>query len=301
MNRNLFAMLAGLILLTPVVAICAPLPKQGPDAPTDSKDTIARFVSVKASNYQGFPAGGVTVALAPAGTEVRLKVFPMDKDKMDFLKSLKAGDYVSLTYGKSGRDLMLGKIEVYDLKPGEDVPGVFTFSKSGAGTLNNKEVTQVMVTKFNTPFVLTVPTGKNSDGKMGPKENLMKAIEGFKSGDMVEVKLNGGEIQTIRLYEPPQLGQLQKVDKVKVGNSDLFAAEVKIDGAVETLAIAKTDIPLINRARAIKNGDLVYFRSTTDDKSTWLIEIKAAPPGTKLPAHKDKKTTTKPATKPAEE
>ena len=302
MKRSLPALLAGLVLLMPAIVACAALPKQGPDAPTDPKDIIARFVSVKKSNFQSFPAMAVSVVpvLNPSQV-VKLKLFPIDKDKLDFLNDLKAGVYVTLTYAKSGADLMLARIDLYDLKPGEDEPDVFAYSTKTTTTENNKESVQVTVKKFGVPIIRTVPRVRNSEGKMAPKEDMMKAINGFSAGDMVELKSNAkGEIQTIRLYEPPQLGLLEKVDKVKVGNSDLFAAEVKIDGTVQTLAIAKTDIPLINKARAIKNGELVYCRSTTDDKSTWLIEIRPAPPGTKPPSDKPKEKK-KPTTKPTEE
>jgi hypothetical protein len=50
----------------------------------------------------------------------------------------------------------------------------------------------------------------------------------------------------------------------------------------------------------LKSGDLVYCRTTTDDKGTWLVELKLAPPGTKLPVEKPKKektTTSKAADK----
>jgi len=87
-----------------------------------------------------------------------------------------------------------------------------------------------------------------------------------------------------------QLGEFQKAEKA--ADSGLTTVDVKIGGDVQTLSIAKKDATLAANARKLKSGDLVYCRTTTDDKGTWLVELKQAPPGTKLPVAKPKKETT---------
>jgi hypothetical protein len=181
MKRNLPAALAALILLSPAALWAG---KVEP-TPAEAKEVVARFVSVKITTYLDKKAAILSVMPALGGSA--MKMVMSDKNMIDFVLKFQPGAYVRLTYAKLGHDLMVGNIEAYDLKPGEDAPGVFVFSKSGTETVNKKEVTAVTVTKFGTEVVLTVP--------MARKEELMKVIEGFKSGDMVEVKNAGNMLQ----------------------------------------------------------------------------------------------------------
>jgi hypothetical protein len=281
MKRSLPAALAALILLSPAAALWA---GKVESTPAEAKEMVARFISVKITTYLDKKAAILNVTPALGGSA--MKMVMADKNMIDFVVKFQPGDYVRLTYAKLGHDLMVGNIEAYDLKPGEDVPGVFIYSKSGARTVDKKEVTTVTVTKFGAEVILTVPTAKNSQGKMAPKEELMKVIEGFKSGDMVEVKAAGNMLQSIKVYDAPLLGEFRKTEKA--ADSGLTTVEVKIGPDVQTLSIAKKDATLAAGARKLKSGDLVYFRTTTDDKGTWLAELKPAPPGTKPPSAKSK-------------
>jgi hypothetical protein len=203
MKRSLPAVLAALILLSPAVALWAA--KEEP-VPAESKDIVAKFgpSSMKKIAYQKSTAGFITVTPVAGGAVLRMIV--PDKDLIEFALKCKPGDLLSLSYAKVGHDLIAGKIEAYDMKPGEDAPGVFVFSKSGTETVNKKDVTAVTVTKFGTEVVLSVPLARNSEGKMAPKEELMKVIDGLKSGDMVEVKAAGNTLLGIKVYDAPQLG-----------------------------------------------------------------------------------------------
>jgi hypothetical protein len=240
---------------------------------------------VKSTSFQGYPAGALTVTSALNGSEVKMKVYPLDKDLMDLAQDLKPGDYVSLTYGAAGSYLFVSRMETYSLKLGEDQPGMFLFSKCATEKVKDKEITGIKVTRFGAELVLVVPEAKNSEGKMAPKEDLMKAIKGFKAGDVVEVKFSGTNLQSIKAYEPPQLGVFQKIEKVKVDDKDVTTVEIKIEGDIQTLTIARKDSALLARAHGFKKGDLVCCQSTTDDKGAWLKDIQPAPKGTKLPVY----------------
>ncbi len=292
MKRNLPTLLAALILLAPAAALWA----ANADAPLpEPKDVIARFDGLRKGTYQKDKPVNFFVIVTPAAGGGDMKMTLPDKDMIDFVQKLKQGDYVAVTYAKSGHDLMVGKIDTYELKPGEDLPGVFQFSKSGTETVNKKDVTTVTVTKFGAELTLTVPEARDPETKkMAPNEKWMKVIDGLKSGDLVEVKNAGNNLQSIKVYEPPQLGEFQKVEKA--ADSGLWTVEVKIDGAAQTLTIAKKDTLVAAKAHNFKSGDLVYCRTTTDDKGTWLLEISKAPKGTKLPTDtpkQDNKPTTK--------
>jgi hypothetical protein len=280
-------LLAVAVLTMPLADLCTAGPGSGSGAGAgEPKDMVGRFVGQKATTLQGKAAMVVNVMPATGGGVMKM-ILP-DQDMMDLAKKLQSGDFVSITYMKSGHDLMVGKFETYEVKPGEDAPGVFVFLKTTTETVNKREVTTVTLSKFGTEATLTVPMAKNSEGKMAPKEELMKAIDGFKANDLVEVKAGGNTLLYIKLYEPPQLGEFLKVGKVKVGENDLFAVDVKVDGEIQTLAIPKKDTALLSKAKTFKSGELVYCRSSTDDKSTWLLEIRLAPKGTKLPSDKPK-------------
>jgi hypothetical protein len=286
MKRSSAAVLAALILLSPAVALWAA--KDEP-APAENKDIVGRFGGLRKTTYLNKSAALLNVMPA-SGMGAGMKMVVTDKDMIEFAQKCKPGDLLSLSYAKVGHDLLAGKVEAYDMKPGEDAPGVFVFSKSGTETVNKKDVAAVTVTKFGTETVLAVPLARNSEGKMAPKEELMKVIEGFKPGDLVEVKNAGTTLQSIKAYDAPQLGEFQKAEKA--ADSGLTTVDVKIGGDVQTLSIAKKDATLAANARKLKSGDLVYCRTTTDDKGTWLVELKQAPPGTKLPVAKPKKETT---------
>ena len=283
MKRSLPAVLAALILLAPVVVLWADKPE--PQLP-EPKDVIARFGGLKKGTYQKDKPVGFTINVTPAAGGNGMKLTLPDKEMIEFAQKLKSGDYISLTYVKAAHDLMVGKIDTYELKPGEDLPGVFQFSKSGTETQNKKDVTTVTVTRFGAELVLTVPEARNTEGKMAPKEALMKVIDGCKSGDLVEVKSSGNNLQSIKVYEPPQLGEFQKIDKD--ADSGLSTVTVKVDGAPQTFSIAKKDTSVAAKAHGFKSGDLVFCRTTTDDKGTWLLDIVKAPKGTKLPTDKPK-------------
>jgi hypothetical protein len=230
--------------------------------------------------------------VTPAAGGGAMKFVLPDQDMIDTAKKLRQGDYVSIMYMKSGRDLMAGKFDRYEVKPGEEVPGVFVFVKSGTETVNKRDVTTVTLSKLGVTATLQVPLAKNSEGKMAPKEDLMKVIDALKADDMVEVKAAGNTLQQIKQYTPPQLCEFVKVEKTKVGDAELWSVVVKVDGADETLVIAKKDAALLGKAKGLKAGDLVYCRSNTDDKGAWLLEIHAAPKGTKLPSKGDEKKPT---------
>lgn len=293
MKRNLSAVLAALILLSPAVALWAA--KEEP-VPSESKNIVGKFGSVKKITYQNKPAALLSVTPAAGGSTMRMIV--SDKDTIESAQKCKPGDLVSVSYAKVGHDLVSDKVEAYDMKPGEDAPGVFVFAKSGEETVNKKEVTTVTVTKFGTELVLAVPQARNSEGKMAPKEELMKVIDGFKSGDLVEVKNAGNTLQSIKAYDAPKVGEFQKSEKA--ADTGLTTVDIKIGADVQTLSIPKKDASVAAVAHKLKSGDLVYCRTTTDDKGTWLVELKQAPPGTKLPVEKPKKektTTSKAADK----
>ncbi len=302
MKRRWLPVPAALILLLPLIAAGAGKPAPttpgntaAPETPKGPPKTmIARFVSVKNSYFQGYPAGDLTVAPALGGGEVKMKVYPLDKDIMDFAQELKPGDYVSLTYGAAGSYLFVSRIEAYSLKLGEDLPGMFLFSKCATEKVKDKDVTGIKVTRFGAELVLVVPQAKNDQGKMAPKEDLMKAIDGFKPGNVVEVKFSGTNLQSIKAYQPPQLGVFQKVEKVKVDDKDVTTVKIRIEGDIQTLTIARKDSALLAKAHGFKKGDLVYCQTTTDDKGAWLTDIQLAPKGTKRPHDAPKDETSQP-------
>ncbi len=247
---------------------------------------MARFISKKAGTANGAPATIVTVA--PAGGTGTLKVAVSDREKEmgDFVDKLQLGDYVLMTCVQKGRNVMVGRIETYNFRPGEDTPGVFLFKGFTTETVKKKDVTTVRISRFGAETALTVPMAKNAQGKMAPKEELMKVITSLKQEDMVTVVTSSGTLNSIRLYETPQLAEFIKLGKETVHDVEVTSVQVAIDGNTQTLLVDKKNNLVLSKLHSFKANNLVYVRTTTDDDGTKLLEIRPAPKGTKLPDDK---------------
>jgi hypothetical protein len=299
------AVLAALASL--MIALPALSQTKDKKAPTDmQEDDVYVFGKAVEANtlYEAAGGGGMTVkqhnyavtVKAVYGGEIKkdlILVGAKDHPLAKLVTEMKSGDYLTLTSEKRYNHTYITKLSAYDIRPGEDQPGVFVFAETstqkGEG---GADVTAVKLYKMGRVANLVVPNVMDkASGKMVPDPNLSAALGKFTKGDTVEVATAGSgpapSIRTIELYCAPQEASVSKLTEAEVPGGKTPAVEVTIGGAATTILVpGKTDAkgawapdPALSSAvKQFKEGAKVIVRFRKDDDGkNWLKEIKKAP------------------------
>jgi hypothetical protein len=270
-----------------------PTPKATPTptpAPDQGLSGVFKFAQVKQDSawgktflvVLGTPAmgGNATDMIVPNKDVSSAKLNPNDQ-MADLLKNAKQGDYLDVTADKFQGRWMLRSLKTYDLKPGEDEQNVFIFASKTDQKVGQETFSAINVTKFGQQYKMLVPNKKNTDGKVGPSEDMVKAIDAFTSGDAVEIlgdKVGANlMIRSIKLYELPKKYIFSKIAKQKVDDKELTGVEVKDGETPVVLLVNPKDAnasTLLRKLLDFKADQPVIIRSTKDG---WIVDIKAGP------------------------
>jgi len=96
------------------------------------------------------------------------------------LKKSKFGDVFEVSYRMSGKQAVLDELKTYEMKPGEDEP-MSSCSASPRMKERRPHDPCIVVTRFRTEAEFQVPMARGSDGKMAPREDMMKIIKGLRA------------------------------------------------------------------------------------------------------------------------
>jgi hypothetical protein len=286
---------------------------KGPGPLGDLQTAVCRFHGIDNSSYAGRPVLVISVSKAAnKGDNLKLAVPNQSVDDRkvnppmevsELVKKCKQGDFLDVSYRMDGDRPVLDRLAAYEIKPGEEEPNVFIFGGTKDEKAGTKEIPCITVTKFRVEGEFQLPQAR-VDGKMAVKPEIAKVVDGLKSGDLVEILATPGKpfpmVRSIKVFEPPKWGKFVRLDKQTVGEQELNAVHVDSYGNGVTLVIAKKDAGnLMGKVRPLKEGALVIFKGTTDDKGTvWLNQITIAPKGAKMPPEPSKEDATGDDTKP---
>jgi hypothetical protein len=265
---------------------------KGPNPPPqphlgDPKTAICRYTQGPAMvTFMGRKVPMLTMQQMPLGKNITLALWTTEeggKTPMWFeelVKKSKPGDVYEVNYAVAteGKQPVLDRMTEYELKPGEDEPNVFIFEK-----IKDEKTGAFTVSKFRTDAEFMLPQARVA-GKMAPREDLLKLLQGLKSGRTIEIQFVQNKIKSIKKYEAPKWAKFTKLTTQEVDGKNLKAVEVDAYGNNLTLVIAQKDSALAGKFRSLKEGAPIIYKSTKDDKGTiWLNTVTIPPKGAQIP------------------
>lgn len=270
-----------------------------PALPSQTQVAVMKYVGSRQGNLQG--KNVLFLIASPAGTtgggNVQLPIPNQDPDskKLDppaeiqeFIKQCTPGAMMEVTIKVTGSQMLVDRLANYQGKLGEEDPNVFRLIESSQEKVNAKDVTVVKVSRFMREHVFQVPPARNAEGKLEPKPEMVEALSALKEGDLVEVvTVSGGKvpmIKTIKAYDAPKYAEMVKLDKETVDDQELNVLEITVHGKVSRLLISRKDAPvMMPKLRLLKEGAVILYRSSTQEKGTFLTDLRVQPKGTTMP------------------
>ena len=290
----------------------APTPQLG-----DSTTALFRYIDKPGKGpYFGKTVPMISMTKLPNGPKVSLvcsdDAKPTDQPSWlaELVKNAKKDDVFEVKFAveKKTKQAVMSNMTVYEMKPGEDEPNVFVFDKIKDPPKGDKSgMTPIGVTKFRENVEFVIPAVRGSNGKLGPNEDLLKAVKAFKSGDSVEIQYVTGKmtVKSIKKYAPPRWARFVKLTKETVGEQELKAVEVDAYGNTLTLVVAPKDSSLLGKFNSLKKDTPITFKSNTDSKGTiWLTGVTIQPKDAVMPPEPPKEDSpedTKPPDKKPED
>ena len=233
--------------------------------------------------------GGQSELIVPNQNPMAMKYDP-SPIVLDVVKNLKPGDLIKIRSSTGQGHTILNAISAYTLKPGEDEPNVYTFMEvKDSQPVGQVTYTGVTLGKLGASQLALVPNTKDKDGKLAPDEAILAAVKDLKKDSQVEVQLekqgNLFVIKSIRAYAPPAQGEFVKTSQQKTEQGDVTVVEIKeaqknVLAWVPNVSVGGKSAPdaaLMSAAKTLKPGQAVMYKCHTDDKGTWLDQIKPAP------------------------
>ncbi len=243
-------------------------------------------------------AGGKAIEVVVANNGPKGSPYNPPQFVLDLVNDLKPGDLLDLkTAVGAGHINQVAKIERYKTRPGEDEPGVFVFEKLTGGP----DHPVVTLSKYRISQTLPLMLNKGANDKIDPEQQ--KVAEALKTGESVEVEVGtlGGQpvIKSLVPYVAPQRGTFVKMTEAVVGEAKLPAIEVTPEKAANSVALvisgtanaAGKIVPnpeLLKLAKTLKPGQAILFKTTKDDRATWLRQVRLIPadgPADKADSH----------------
>jgi len=231
------------------------------------------------------------------GTQIRELPVDIDPTSRDFddVRDLRAGDYATIEISRldSGK-FAVTAADAYDLKPGEDQKDVYLFYDTDEKKVAGRVVPTLRVTKLGKRHEFLLPAAK--------REQFMTIINELDDDDAVTVLITPGTsggtptVKDISRYEPPHVGKFVKMEIPQEKGKPAAMVIADDRGAERTITFPQAkDASFRTRAKGLKDGDVIQYRFTTDDKGAWLAEFKPVPRNTELTRHE--KPAPKAATK----
>jgi len=278
-----------------------------PPAPPPPKTELVKFVELK--ELRAGVNKKYALKFMQLGTNKTME-FPVELETttrdFDDLRDMKNGEYVTIDISRlEGGKFAVTAAEAYSLKPGEEEDDVYLFYdviEQKIGT-QNKAVLRVSKLGQRTLFVL--PSTVNRSGRPEVKEEFKEFLDGLSDGDSIVISAGPGQPRTVKAvsaYEPPDVGTFVKLrditDEKKNRTTVVIISDLGNKEHTFGLLPAKK-AAVLAKLKPVKEDTLVQYRITTDDKGTWLVDIKAAPRGSSLtiPKVPDAKSDAKPDAK----
>jgi len=256
--------------------------------PERSRTELAKFVSIKGANSRS-----PTITVTLLSNNKTLPNLPLDIPSRDIddLTDLKSGDYVTVTMTSRDNKIIVTEATPYEVKPGEEEKDVYLFDYMDEKKVNNKSAAVLRVTKMGKDYEFVVPSTMQNK-RPEPKENFQAIISDLTVGDSIVITATQGKpptVRDIRRYEPPEVGKFVKQVEVGEGKDKLGAIVIADANAAERTFTFRpaNKAAFQNKAKAqLKEGTVVQYRTTADDKGVWIDDFKPAPKGAELTFHK---------------
>jgi hypothetical protein len=288
-------------LLAVVVAICVLL-----SAPVAAQDALAaetvtkivKFVSSREGAAAGKPALTVRTTSKYNATQFELIVPNVDpaaaKANPDpamerVIKAAKAGDLLKVTYAKVQTRLVLSQVEAWTARPGELDAEAYELVKTTEIKVGEQARQAVVLSKADKEQTVFLPTKKNADGAEVSDEAVAAQVAKLKPGDLADgqvIKVGADSVlKWIFPYQTPVSASFVKLATQK-GDSGATENVVTLKKSDTELALpvipgtadGSSDPAVLARAKSLKAGGLVLYKSVEDGTKKWLIDIKADNP-----------------------
>jgi hypothetical protein len=223
------------------------------------------------------------------------KVDPV-KDKLDEINSLAAGDIVKLNYSKPDDNKpesvpMLGKVALYPMVPGMELPNAYVFHEMYPHTdEQQKTSTLVDAKRFDEMVTFTLPVKKDTSGNMVADPDLVASLQKIKEGQLVLIDASEGStkrmMRGIEVYNTPRTGTIKAIDNAaQLEGNKTAEADIDVDGKEIKVFVPGhldgkkwiLDFKVNGLLHHFKAGASVVFRTVDDNGTTLLRDIKPAP------------------------
>lgn len=229
--------------------------------------------------------------LAPAigGRNIEA-IVPNNEDKREYdpnsevvrvMEKVKLGDYLEVELHRGdGPRPRVGYVRTYDKKPGEELPNIYAYQNNYTQR-GGREDEIVIFTKFQKETIAVVPFVRTESGKTEPDPQMISLLADLKAGEMVEVKLVGGNpltIRSIERYVEPKTATFQKLTEEEEDGQSRTVMELQIDGEPAKAYLQGktqrnkwvTDRRLLSAARRLKPGTDVRVTTREQDGKLWV-------------------------------
>ena len=264
-----------------------PTPATPPPSPPP-KTEMVKFLELK--KFRAGKDERYTVKFTQLGS-TKIGEFPVDIDptsrNFDDLRDLQSGDYVTIEMTVKDGKIVVTSAEAYNFTPGEDEKDVYLFYDTDEKKVAGRVVPTLRVNKMGKRYEFLLPT------VAAKREQLMSIIDDLHDDDAIVVLVTPGTsggtptIKDLSKYEPPGVGKFVKVIEIPQEKGKLGAMVIADErGAERTFTFPQAkDASFKANARKFKDGDVIQYRTTTDDKGTWLAEFKPAPKNAEFTRH----------------
>ena len=298
-GRQRAASYALLVLACSISLSFAPRPAA---AQTKEKEPVRQVVKYVAHKekvpYQGKEVMVLRVEPVTGGRPLELVVKNHDMNKKEYnpvlntdnVNALKAGDAIKIELDESKPKPFVTYLREYDMKPGEERPGVYVFESSYEKADVRPAYTAVVLSKFDHMTTLAIPQKKNKEGMMETDAEIAAKVNALKTGELVEAQFRDGRpvpvLSSIETYTAPQTGKFLKVAEQEVAEGQKGSAvEIERDGKPETALVPGKlqgkkwvpDAKVAAAVRKLKPDAEVVYRTRQDGDKLWLKDIEPAP------------------------
>jgi hypothetical protein len=232
---------------------------------------------------------GVQNKDAPNSQDEAYKADPQT-ELVDQIKAVAPGDIVKLEYTmEEDGTYMMKSIAPYPMEPGMELPNAYLFKEMYDHTEQTATKTLVDLKRFDDVVTFSLPAKKDSSGAMAPDPELVAALGKLKEGQIVLVDATPGSpnriLRSIEPYNTPQTGKITSIKLTEVDGNKTTAAEIDVDGTPVTVVVPGkldgkrwvVDSKVLSKLRNFRPGANVTFRIITDNGTSYLRDIKAAP------------------------
>lgn len=292
--------LAGSLLVV-AAAICAlwSATLVAQDAPAaESVTKIVKFVGARegaaagkpvltlraTSKYNAAPLEFIVPNVDPAAAKAN-----PDPAMERVVKAAKPGDLLKVTYAKVQTRLTLSQVEAWTARPGELDAEAYELVKAAEIKVGEQTRQAVVLSKADKEQTVFLAATKNADGAEAPDAAVVAQLAKLKPGDLADaqvIKVGADSVlKWIFPYQTPVAASFVKLatQKAESGATENIVTLKKSDAELALPVIpgapdGSSDPAVLARAKALKAGGPVLYKSVEDGARKWLIDIRADNP-----------------------